>query len=278
MKIYFLFLFSIFLSITAFGADKYKVNVSSSLNVRSAPAKDAAILGSVYKGDVVEVNQISNGWAQISYKGNKAYISSSYLVPVTSVVKGKTKDTSMAWFNKVKSWFSWRWSHNLFNAIYSWGFFGYIILYFLMPIIITFIFVTVPTTILALFRVMPNWVFLIVAFIMEFNIVMAVGGWLLSHQAYSGTFAPIWTGGLLAYLTYRIIVDIKRSRCPNCHELDSFITRSKLYSTTYKTKTDYYYNGSYLDSETSTKTDSYRNDLHECRRCGQEWWTQTTDT
>ena len=260
-------LLMLFLVFAGYAAEQYRVNVSSTLNVRSAPDKNATVLGSVKKGDLVTVDDISGGWAKISFKGSTGYVSSQY------ISRSTTSNSSSSGYSYQGSW-----SERMFNAIYNWGFFGYIILYFLIPIVVTVIFVTIPVTIVALFRFLPNWVFLIIVFIMELNIMMAIGGWLLSHSAYSGTFAPIWTGILLAYLTYRLIMEVKRSRCPNCHELDSFITRSKLYRHTTKTKTDYYYNGSYLDSDESTSTSSYRNDLHACNNCGYQWWTQTSDT
>lgn len=88
-------LFSTFvlaLLLVAAFAKPYKVTASK-LNVRSTPDASGAVLGSLTQGSQVEVNRISGGWAEITFKGKKAYISAQYIAPVsgtTASSKGTT--------------------------------------------------------------------------------------------------------------------------------------------------------------------------------------------
>ncbi|MEG0258305.1 MAG: N-acetylmuramoyl-L-alanine amidase [Lysinibacillus sp.] len=51
----------------------------ANLNVRNAANDTAAVLGKLSKGETVQVNSISGYWAEIVYKGQKAYTHKSYL-------------------------------------------------------------------------------------------------------------------------------------------------------------------------------------------------------
>ncbi len=52
---------------------------AASLNIRQAPNGSSRVIGSLQKGDKVEVYDISNGFAHIKYFGNDAYVSTKYL-------------------------------------------------------------------------------------------------------------------------------------------------------------------------------------------------------
>lgn len=49
------------------------------LNVREQAGAKSARIGSLSKGDTVQVYSISNGWAEIEYDGSTAYVASKYL-------------------------------------------------------------------------------------------------------------------------------------------------------------------------------------------------------
>ena len=57
----------------------YYCTASSVLNVRSAPRKDAYVVGSLKPGQEVQVHNFVDGFAKISYNGTIAYASSAYL-------------------------------------------------------------------------------------------------------------------------------------------------------------------------------------------------------
>lgn len=57
----------------------YYCTASSSLNVRSAPRKDAQVIGTLRYGQEVRVYNFIDGFAKIDYNGKIAYASSSYL-------------------------------------------------------------------------------------------------------------------------------------------------------------------------------------------------------
>jgi len=56
----------------------YKVNVSS-LRVRTGPSTSHTILGSIHKGQVVQVTGEIQEWVKINYSGKTAYISKDYI-------------------------------------------------------------------------------------------------------------------------------------------------------------------------------------------------------
>lgn len=57
---------------------KYESNTNS-LNIRTKPLASSMILGKINKGDIVNVLEIKNSWAKVSYKNNIGYINSKYL-------------------------------------------------------------------------------------------------------------------------------------------------------------------------------------------------------
>ena len=57
-----------------------KVN-SGKLNVRKKPSTSGAIVTKLAKGQAVTVSSQSKGWAKITVKGKKGYVSSKYIAP-----------------------------------------------------------------------------------------------------------------------------------------------------------------------------------------------------
>lgn len=68
--------------ISAYGK-AYKVTASS-LNVRNAPNTSGTVLGSLAQSAEIDVIKITDGWAEINFKGHKAYVSAKYLTPVAA--------------------------------------------------------------------------------------------------------------------------------------------------------------------------------------------------
>ncbi len=78
---------------SAEASSNYTVTASS-LNVRSGPGTNHAIIGGLSKNQTVSVSSISNGWATISYNGRTAYVSSSYLSETSSSSGNSSSSTS----------------------------------------------------------------------------------------------------------------------------------------------------------------------------------------
>lgn len=57
----------------------YTVTANSGLNVRSGPGTGYSILGTLAYGTTVTVSAIDSGWATITYSGQTAYVSASYI-------------------------------------------------------------------------------------------------------------------------------------------------------------------------------------------------------
>ncbi|MDD2296581.1 MAG: SH3 domain-containing protein [Sphaerochaetaceae bacterium] len=60
----------------------YSVTAKSGLNVRIGPGTNYKKIGALSYGTQVNVASISNGWASITYSGQTAYISASYIIEV----------------------------------------------------------------------------------------------------------------------------------------------------------------------------------------------------
>lgn len=58
---------------------RYRVVNAPKLNVRQMPSTKAKIVGSLSAGDYIEVDSIEKGWAYISHKGQRAFISAKYI-------------------------------------------------------------------------------------------------------------------------------------------------------------------------------------------------------
>lgn len=73
----------------AFGQGNYVVKASR-LNVRKAASAESAIVGGLQKGDDVYVHSFKGSWAEIDFKGGRAFVSKKYIEecpePVAEIV------------------------------------------------------------------------------------------------------------------------------------------------------------------------------------------------
>lgn len=83
-------------------AKPYQVTVAK-LNVRNAPNTSGKVLGSLSQNATVEVNRVSGGWAEITFKGQKAYISAQYITPAKSSSTSKSTTSSKSSASTAKS-------------------------------------------------------------------------------------------------------------------------------------------------------------------------------
>ncbi|WP_210366143.1 SH3 domain-containing C40 family peptidase [Bacillus sp. REN3] len=75
---------------SASGKTYYVKIDSGSLNVRKKPSTSGAIVAKLAKGQQLTVSSQSKGWAQVTAKGKKGYVSSKYIAP-KSVSKAPAK-------------------------------------------------------------------------------------------------------------------------------------------------------------------------------------------
>lgn len=71
------------------------VYATDSVNVRSSPSTSGSIIGSLSEGDSVTRTGIGDGWSRISYGGQTAYVSSSYITttkPTSTEDEKKTEE------------------------------------------------------------------------------------------------------------------------------------------------------------------------------------------
>ena len=75
--------------------DIYRVEVGTYLNIRATPSKKGTVLGTINNGALVDVIEISDGWAKVSYRGEEiGYVSSDYLVLVRQAKKNEPTETA----------------------------------------------------------------------------------------------------------------------------------------------------------------------------------------
>ena len=65
------------------GTSTYRVTPAIGLNVRTGPGPGYRSPGALVCGTKIQVYSISNGWAQIRYSGQTAYVSASYIAYVS---------------------------------------------------------------------------------------------------------------------------------------------------------------------------------------------------
>ena len=68
---------------TVWAQDSYVVTATR-LNVRKAASAESAIVGSLSKGDLVDVYNFKGGWAEIGFKNGNAFVAKKYLEKVES--------------------------------------------------------------------------------------------------------------------------------------------------------------------------------------------------
>lgn len=79
---------------------KYEVTTNTFLNIRSYADINAPILGTISKGNQVNVYELSDGWAKIEYDNSYAYVSAKYLKEVDSSsanIESSTKFELPSW-------------------------------------------------------------------------------------------------------------------------------------------------------------------------------------
>lgn len=74
---------------------RYRVVNTPKLNVRQMPSTKAKIVGSLSAGDYIEVDSIEKGWAYISHKGQRAFISAKYIeLDIEEVIVGEQPENT----------------------------------------------------------------------------------------------------------------------------------------------------------------------------------------
>ena len=61
---------------------RYKCIANTFLNVRKEPNSSSQIIGTIQRNAIVDVYDISNGFARIKYNNQDAYISEKYIVKI----------------------------------------------------------------------------------------------------------------------------------------------------------------------------------------------------
>lgn len=73
-------------------ASNYRVVSRNALHVREGAGVESGIIGKLSSKDTVNVIEIENDWAKISYQDKEAYVSSKYIIPVKSNQKKSAKE------------------------------------------------------------------------------------------------------------------------------------------------------------------------------------------
>ena len=88
-------------SIPVFAAEGHVT--ASVLNVRSGNSTSSTILGKLTSGTTVSIIDETNGWYQISYNGQTAYVSGEYISTASDSSSGSGQSVSNGWNGPVLS-------------------------------------------------------------------------------------------------------------------------------------------------------------------------------
>lgn len=66
----------------------------TTVNVRNTPSKQGAVIGKLQKGTSVKVLSENNGWVEISYSGQSAWVSSEYISKQTNSAAGASNNAN----------------------------------------------------------------------------------------------------------------------------------------------------------------------------------------
>lgn len=79
MRSLILFFIASFVLCLGLEAETYRVTAKNGLNVRSGANPTSHVVGQLFEGDIVEVYNVYDEWAEIEYSGGLAYISCKYI-------------------------------------------------------------------------------------------------------------------------------------------------------------------------------------------------------
>lgn len=94
IKYYLLTLFFLLVSLNT-QATTYVVETDTYLNIRLEPNTKAKIIGKLYNGDTVNVKNIQNGWASVSFNNRNGYISEKYITK--TILHTNKEHSSILW-------------------------------------------------------------------------------------------------------------------------------------------------------------------------------------
>jgi len=163
----------------------------------------------------------------------------------------------------------------MFYSLSEGGFWGGLVLYLLIQLIVYFVCITLTVFILANIRILPNWIYYILAYVAAFFVMRMLVGWIADMPGYYGkTLAWLWAYGSYIFMAYQIIRNFGHERCPYCHRMENAIT-DRLTETRSWTKVERTYsaNGNQLSETRTPQSESHTQSQRVCKYCGSSWWT-----
>ncbi|MDU1890445.1 MAG: SH3 domain-containing protein [Dysgonomonas sp.] len=249
-------------SVNYISAQYYTVKTNSTLNVRSGPGKEYSKIGTLANGKEIYVDGFENGWAKFDYNGSQAYVSKSFLEVSNSVTESDTNYSYSGGF----------WG-NIFHTLDGWGFWGGLLLYLVIPFVLTFICIKIPVMLISRIKLLNNCLFLIITSILALVVLFKMGDWLSSHNAYSGLWA-VWIYVYMFFLACAFVFKTEQKRCPQCHSMktDEIDSTDPTESSSTRVRTGYNAYGDVVSRESTTTITRRWNVLSECNECGHRWW------
>lgn len=255
MKKFIIFFVLFIITQSCFAISQYRT--TSDLNIRSKPTTQSTVLSVIKKNSIINVISIEGDWAKISFSNKNAYVSSKYLVFVSSSTNSKNVKQQEI---KKTPWYS----------PMSWGVIGWLIRWVLLPFLVFTFGIIFPSLLIAEVREINNFFLGILLYILGYFLLKLFIFMFQIFDVYNGTGESIvlWVLGIL--MGVGGISSIIKSRCPRCHYNNSRIIESFVESRRYK-KTTTYGDGS---KDVSHYTENDTHNHHICPECGYDWWVQ----
>lgn len=208
----------------------------------------------------------SNNPKFTSYSGEGYVFGEENLTPLWTIEdESKTSGSTLVEAESIK----WK--------IKFWGFWGVVMYYVIFPFILIFAIIKIPVNLLASWRIVPNWLFVISLYIYSGIILFTVGYWYEDFIPYSNDIGKFWLFFLFIGIVLVIITNKWNERCPKCRSLNHEITDKKEFITrTKETTTETWIDpkgGRHSEKTEKNSTDVEKHYLRKCSDCGYKWWS-----
>jgi phage FluMu protein Com len=151
------------------------------------------------------------------------------------------------------------------------GFWGYLVLFIIVPALIVALTIWLPLSLLTLIRQIPNFLLWILALILGRRYTFIAIDIIDSSPPYDGFLGSVAIWGITLVMAMGVAYGIISVRCPKCRYSNSSVWRT--ITTTFRTK-EYKIHSNREKELMSSSSHKFVDEDHVCHNCGYKWRTQ----
>jgi hypothetical protein len=198
----------------------------------------------------------STVWRFYEYWGDNPNVDKTTLEMVAQISAGTDKEIETG---NVLS--------KLIHAIESVTILNILVMYILLPLIISFLFYEIWLYLLAHIRLLPNWGLTLFSLFFGIPNIKITIELLESYGAYNSFLGYIAVWIITLCMGLGMYYAVVHRRCPRCRQMRSSVFQRLITKRTVEERRKD--TGELLNSSTSTDVD----ERHVCHNCGYDWWT-----